>query len=152
MKLHHVNKVTNIKQVSQHFSFPCLLRFDIFIMLFAATPRLCSLSASSDGCQLNTKILTLYLTQYLLHPCRALTALIKTCLPSCLFFPCLLTREEKAELSQSATKDTSDETSSVEMFCSPWLVFWLGPHSKNKTCCCCCRLAGFCHEIDINLL
>lgn len=51
-------------------------------------------------------------------------------------FPVSSHEEEKAERSQSATKDASSESSTVEMFCSPWLVFWLGPHSKdlqNKT-------------------
>lgn len=43
-------------------------------------------------------------------------------------FPKSSHEEPKAELSQLATKDASDETSTeAEMFCSLWLVFWLGP-------------------------
>lgn len=50
-----------------------------------------------------------------------------------LVFPGLLTRRRKLS---SVTEDSEDKTSTVEMFCSLWLMFWLGPHFKdlrNKT-------------------
>lgn len=42
-------------------------------------------------------------------------------------FPKSSQKEQKAELSQLVTKDASDETSTAEMFCSLWLMFWLSP-------------------------
>lgn len=48
-----------------------------------------------------------------------------------LVFPESSHEEEKTELSQSATNGTSSETSTVEILCSLWLVFWFGPGSKD---------------------
>lgn len=64
--------------------------------------------------------------------------------------PSLLTGKRKLS-SASQQQKTSDETSTVDMFCCLWLVFWLGPHSKdlqNKTQT---LLLSFC-KINIDLL
>lgn len=71
-------------------------------------------------------------------PCRALTSLMKTHLPGCLFFPCLLMTRESWAQPVGNKRLSRQGLTSRDVF-----VFWLGPLSKdlqNKTLCCCFKI------------